>query len=280
MTDAECVELLQWALPRMGFRWRGFRKVRRQVKRRIDRRLRELELDSPRKYRDYLNAHPDEWGVLDRFCRISISRFYRDRRPFDALRTEVLPLLAQRIAASGGRVLRVWSAGCASGEEPYTVSLIWRLEEPTRPVAVQIVATDAEPHLLERARAAVYPRGSTRGLPDGWLDRAFDSDGDEVTLRPALRADVRFLRQDVRHGAPDGLFHLVLCRHMAFTYLDSEGQRAVAERIAGAMTPDGFLMVGSHEAISSEVTQLSPWNENLGFYRRRATLPVSQPPGG
>jgi chemotaxis protein methyltransferase CheR len=94
VTDQECVEFLQWALPRMQMRWSGFRKVRRQVCRRIQRRMQVLEKDV-QGYREFLEAEPEEWDVLDALCRITISRFYRDRAVFAYLQTTVLPALAE-----------------------------------------------------------------------------------------------------------------------------------------------------------------------------------------
>ena len=94
MNDLDCVQFLQWALPMMRMRWPGFRKVRRQVCKRVDRRLRRLGLVDVTAYRAYLDDHPDEWSQLDQLCRIPISRFYRDRGVFDLLRDDVLPSLA------------------------------------------------------------------------------------------------------------------------------------------------------------------------------------------
>ncbi len=94
MNDEECVRFLQWALPKLHLRWAGFRKVRRQVCKRIDRRLSELELTDTDAYRLYLESHPIEWESLDSFTRITISRFYRDRYVFDFLKRETLPALA------------------------------------------------------------------------------------------------------------------------------------------------------------------------------------------
>ena len=95
MKNAECVDFLQWALPRLGMRWPGFRKVRRQVCKRIDRRLRELGLPDLAAYRIRLGQDSTEWKFLDGACRITISRFYRDRGVFDALGANVLPALAR-----------------------------------------------------------------------------------------------------------------------------------------------------------------------------------------
>jgi chemotaxis protein methyltransferase CheR len=111
MTDPELVAFLQWALPRLSLRWAGFRKVRGQVRKRIHRRLRELGLPDLAAYRAHLEREPDEWAQLAAMCRITISRFWRDRGVFDWL-TGRLPELA-----TTGR-LRAWSAGCAGGRAP------------------------------------------------------------------------------------------------------------------------------------------------------------------
>ena len=102
MNDLDCVQFLQWALPKMRMRWPGFRKVRRQVCKRVDRRLRRLGLVGVAAYRAYLDDHPDEWSELDQLCRIPISRFYRDRGVFDLLRDDVLPSLAADTRARAG----------------------------------------------------------------------------------------------------------------------------------------------------------------------------------
>ena len=95
MNDPELVAFLQWALPRLGLRWQGYRKVRARVRKKLNERLRQLGLPDIAAYRDRLEAHPQEWVVLDALCRITISRFHRDRGVFDHLRRIVLPRLAE-----------------------------------------------------------------------------------------------------------------------------------------------------------------------------------------
>ena len=172
MNDAECVTFLQWALPHLRMRWKGFRRVRRQVRRRINARLQALGVPDAEAYRRHLEAHPDEWRILDGFCRVTISRFHRNRGVFRFLFHTVLPELAARAMARGDDTLRVWSLGCASGEEPYTLAIGWMhaLRDLNPSVALSILATDADPHMLERARSAVYTRSSVRELPPKWLE--------------------------------------------------------------------------------------------------------------
>jgi len=220
MKDMDWVAFLRWALPQMHLQWPGFRKVRRQTCKRIERRLKELGLSKVADYRARLLEKPDEWLVLDTLCRITISRFFRDREVFQSLGREVLPELAKKAKKKGGRVLRCWCAGCASGEEPYTLILLWRFEAAKKAAGldIQIIATDIEPTMLERAGRACYQSSSLKELPDQWRKEAFALEEDLFCLGPEYRALVEFQRQDIRQCQPDGPFQLILCRNLAFTY--------------------------------------------------------------
>lgn len=273
--DDECVEFLQWALPRLGLRWPGFRRVRRQVCRRIEARRRELGLASLADYRADLESRPVEWACLDALCRVTISRFYRDRSVFAALEREVLPVLARR-ALKRGEPLRVWSAGCASGEEPYTLALAWSLgASATMPgVRLEMLATDVDERLLDRARSACYPASSLRDLPEPYRERGFERRDDLHCLRPEFRPGVILRRHDLRTGPPDGPFDLVLCRNLAFTYFDEDLQRDVVETIAASQPPGGALLLGTHETLPEEPPVYVPWPGAPHAYRRVRNRPA------
>jgi chemotaxis protein methyltransferase CheR len=251
MTDAECVAFLQWALPRLGLRWQGFRKVRRQVCRRISRRIADLGLDGVDAYRTRLERDEQEWDALAGLCRVTISRFWRDRAVFEALRDEVLPEL--------GPDLKAWSAGCASGEEPYSLVLAAAQAR----VAIQVVATEVDPVLLERARRASYPESSLRDLPASLRASAFEGG----RLRPEFREPVEFLRHDVRDGAPGGPFDLVLCRNLAFTYYADELQLDVGRVLSTSLRSGGALVIGAHETLPEGLNALAPWPGVRGVHR-------------
>ncbi len=275
MTDDECVRFLQWALPRLHLSWRGFRRVRRQVCRRVERRRRELGLPDLAAYRDYLEERPGEWAALDELCRVTISRFCRDRGAFAFLEQEVLPVLAADALAAGRGSLEAWSAGCASGEEPYTLAVVWELAlAPRFPgLELRVVATDVDEAVLRRAREACYTETSLKELRDAWRDRAFVRRDGLYCLRPELARNVAFRRHDVRGEPPGGPFDLVLCRNLAFTYFDLELQRDVSRRLAGCLRPGGALVVGAHEAVPEGVAGLVRWPGTRGVYR------VSAPAG-
>ncbi len=250
MNEAACVAFLGWALPRLQLSPPGFRRVRGQVCKRIGRRLKALGLGGLDEYRGYLEQHPDEWGVLDGMCRVSVSRFYRDATVFDHIRDRVLPDLARAAQQRGAGSLNVWSAGCAAGEEPYTLLLAWRFAVAANfpGVDLRIVATDADPHALERARAGCYRPSSVKELPRPWL-QAFQPRNGLLCLDPALRQQVDFRHHDLREPPPEGPFDLVLCRNLLFTYFEEPLRTQVAQRLIARLIPEGVLMIGAREQL-------------------------------
>jgi chemotaxis protein methyltransferase CheR len=253
----------------MGKRWPGYRRVRRQVCKRIGRRLKELGLSGPSAYGSHLATHREEWVRLESFCRITISRFYRDRQVFSVLGSGVLPALARRAAGRADPRLRCWSAGCASGEEPYTLKMLWELETGSafEGVTLSIIATDAEPKVLDRAREARFPAGSLRDLPDGWRDAAFDRSNGDYRLRRAFREGIEFRLQDIGEGMPEGVFDLVLCRNLVFTYEDERSQRRSLRRLVERVRPGGVLVIGVHEVLPEPGTLVAD-TDAPGIYRK------------
>ncbi len=262
--------LLQWLLPRLELRWPGFRKVRGQVCKRIDRRMRELQLPDADSYRAYLETHDAEWRVVDGYCRISISRFYRDRGVFDCLRDAILPELAALARARGDGELRCWSAGCASGEEVYSLTMVWKLCLAGRraDLAFRVLATDCDATMLDRARLGCYQPSSLKDLPKQWLAAAFDHRSGALCVRDEYRAGVEFLLQDIRREMPDGPFHLILCRHVAFTYFDESVQRRVLADLVERLVPGGVLVTGKQEPLPPGADGLAEWGTHMGIYRR------------
>ena len=269
MTDAECMELLQWAMPSLELRWPGFRRVRGQVCKRVSRRVKELGLAGATAYRARLLAEPSEWAVLDSLCRVTISRFYRDRAVFDHLRGRLLPELAAAALARQEASFRCWSAGCASGEEPYTVAILFRLElRPRFPdLGLEVVATDSDERVLARARRGCYASATLRELPARWAEEAFIREAEESCVRPEFREGVTFLEEDIRTRMPEGLFHLILCRNLVFTYFDAGLQRRLLARLVYRLAPDGALVIGAHESLPEETSDLVPVAGHLPIFR-------------
>ena len=269
MKDADCVAFLQWALPRLGLAWPGFRKVRGQVCKRIERRMRQLELASASDYRGVLESRPLEWHALAALCTISISRFWRDRSVFECLGASVLPALAAAALARGSARLECWSAGCASGEEAYTVAIQWHTALALRHPALglRVLGTDIDAALLERARTGCYRPSSLKELPAEWRERAFEKRADLACVRQALRAGVEFGRRDLLAEPPQRSFDLVLCRNLAFTYFGPDLARRALDRIASRLNPGGALVIGVHERLPQDAGGFSTWPGCRAIFR-------------
>lgn len=267
MNDNKWVAFLQWALPHMQMRWSGFRKVRRQVCRKIAARLEELDLAGPSQYKVYLINHPEEWERLDSLCRITISRFYRDKSMFHFLQDVVLKELAKEAETDR---LRCWCCGCAAGEEPYSLSLIWHeILKPDFPSTdIEIIATDSFDIMLDRALAGRYTKSSIKDLPKELLQSGFRHQGKWYNLKASYRDSVHFLKQDVRKQMPEGPFQLVLCRYLVFTYFDEKLQTELLGKLLSRLLPGGALVLGKIDRLPYKTEKLEPWSEKEHIYRK------------
>jgi chemotaxis protein methyltransferase CheR len=221
-------------------------------------------------YQTYLENHPGEWPLLDALCWIGISRFYRDRSVFQFLEHEVLPTLAKPLVARGVGEIRCWSAGCAGGEEPYTLAIMWRqrlaMQFPT--LSLAIAATDIDPQAIQRGERGCYHASSMKDLPPAWQTAAFVTRADELCVKDEYRAFVRFMLQDIRQHAAEGLFYLILCRNLVFTYFDDALQRKTMQRLTEQLARGGALVIGKTESLPAVPSAIQPWSSGLGVYRR------------
>jgi chemotaxis protein methyltransferase CheR len=268
-SDQACITFLKGCLAQLGLRWPGYRRVHRLVCKRLNRRMAELGVGDLSDYQSWIMVHPDEWARIDAMCRIPISRFYRDRDVFEALGAKVLPEAALRAARSGSGAVRCWSAGCASGEEPYTLILLWRYDVACDwpGLDLTIIATDADDVAISRARIACYGRGSLKELPRTWLQQGFRQSDGLFCLKPELRDRVDLRLQDIRTAMPDGPFDVILCRNLVFTYFDEAQQRQVLANMVDRLAPGGFLVLGKHEALPPGTNRLTPLSPRLPIFR-------------
>jgi chemotaxis protein methyltransferase CheR len=271
MSNAECTSFLQWALPHLNMRLAAFRKVRGQVCKRLKRRMSDLGLKGFPAYRARLDADPQEWSVLDRCCHITISRFFRDRGVFEALQKRVLPDIAKRAKQEDCDV-HCWAIGCAAGEEPCTLKILWDIEvaRSCPGVCLSIIGTDVDEKILTRARQACFEQTSLRELPPHLFRQAFDPVGGLFCVRPEHREGIEFLYQDLRSEAPNRLFDLILCRYVAFTYFTLPLQHQVLARIAEWLLPNGYLVIGTHEQLPGEVSILAPLADAPQIFQKTA----------
>lgn len=270
MNDATCVQFLQWALPQLHLRWDGFRRVRNQVCKRLQRRIEQLQLADLSAYRTHLAKHSDEWAVLDTLCQITISRFYRDKMVFSFLEQQVFPHLLKLLDQHNETELRIWCAGCGSGEEPYTLAILWAkcFQADFPSIRLAIIGTDINPVLLARAQQACYPYSAIKNLPPLWGESGFAKQDGQYCLRQVYQSSVVFESRDIRSASATGTrpFHFICCRNMAFTYFDIPLQQAVAQRLHASLFEGGVLLIGVHERLPTETVGFTAWSERLGVY--------------
>jgi len=211
-----------------------------------------------------------ELAELIESVRVGETRFFRHRTQVDALDQVVVPALAAR----GKRAVRVWSAGCASGEEPYTLAIVLARRLPDH--AITIVATDVSEDALEVAAAATYPRAALDHVPDEWRD-AFEVTDERARVRPEIARRVSFERQNLVDGEPPRGCALVWCRNVLI-YFAPEARRRAVERLVGALEPGGFLFVGYSESLRDVAGLDAVKAGDAVAYRRREPGAAPPPP--
>lgn len=238
-------QFLKEISPPFGLQWRRFQ--RRGIRRRIEHRLVELGLASLEEYSQRIKEDPQERGHLSKILTVTISRFYRDQEVFNTIETSVLPARLKENPTE----LRLWSIGCASGEEPYSLSVLWkaRFEKDWPRIHFSILATDIDENLLERAKEGRYKKSSLREVPQDILANYFRAEGDAFLLDKRVTGRVEFQRHDILREEPFSGMDLVFCRNVAFTYFSRETQIEILKKIFRCLKEEGYLVIGSDESI-------------------------------
>lgn len=196
------------------------------------------------------------------------SLFFRDTKPFDLMRSTVLPELLQR--RGGGHRIRIWCAACSSGQEPYSLAMLLAEEQAKlKDTRVEIVATDISSEILARAKEGVYSHFEVqRGLPIKMLVKNFKQTGNQWTLNSDIRAMVDIRRHNILDDAAGhGRFDVVFCRNLLI-YFDPDTKRQALGRIRAVLAPDGFLFIGATETVMGVVDGYEPLGGCQGAYRR------------
>lgn len=199
--------------------------------------------------------------------------FFRDRNPFDLLAGDALPRLAEQRRSS--RRIRIWSAGCSTGQEAYSLAMLFA-DDPLRWAGwtIDILATDVSNAVVERGRAGVYSQFEVqRGLGVQQMLRWFDDGDDGWRVAEKLRRPIRFRVHNILDAAPTGgPFDIILCRNVLL-YLGAEKRMLAFDRLASAMAPDGWLMLGAGETVIGQTSRLVADTERRGLYKLAESEP-------
>lgn len=244
-----------------------FAKYKRAtVVRRIARRMQVMRCDDPAEYYNLLRDHPDEATALLGDLLISVTTFFRDAEVFETLKADVLPQLFQLRQPSDP--IRVWVAGCATGEEAYTIAMLL-LEEASRHdlrPTIQIFGSDLDARSLAVAREGRYPAAIEADISEERLRRFFIREGDQYRVRQELRDTLLFASHSVLKDPPFSRINLISCRNLLI-YLDRELQQQVCSTFHYALNPGGFLLVGSSETADTPPGLFRPVDRKARIYQ-------------
>lgn len=251
-SDADFRGIVQFAYEHAGIALSDSK--RNLVYSRLSRRLRVLGLTSFRQYRDYLAATPAELEGFLNAISTNLTKFFRESHHFDHFRTHVAATFAQSARGAGRCRLRVWSAGCSTGEEPYTIAVVLRHEIPdVDSHDVRILATDIDTDVIGKGALGEYPAGSVDDVPAAYHDYFEPIDGDHrgsrVVVSDEVRALVAFRRLNLMEQWPfSGTFDAIFCRNVMI-YFDGRTKTALVERFRQKLKPGGWLYIGHSESL-------------------------------
>jgi len=241
------------------------------VERRVGARLRALGLHTYRQYARHLDEHPDEYARMLDALTINVTDFFRDPPVFDIFRDEVVPAIIRAKQLGRQRIIRAWSAGCATGEEPYSLAMAFLdgLGPDVMRFMVTITATDIDPHALEIAAKGEYDVAKLQHIPQADQERYLELRGDTFRIRPAVSRLVRFRALSLFEDQPVKVVDLVFCRNV-FIYFTREQQAHVLGAFHLALARGGYLVLGRSEKLADEFAELfEPVSARERIYRKR-----------
>lgn len=236
------------------------------IKRRLSSRMRSTGKDSFGHYLTYLKATPDELEPLKKALTIHVTEFFRDADVWDAVRTIVIPEILKERAR-----IRIWSAGCSTGEEPYSLAMIvYEFMQKNKDINVLIYATDIDEPTLERAKEGIYDPKALQKMTDAQIRKHFmQLPSGMFQVKPHLKELIRFRRHDLMSGAPISRFlDMVTCRNVTI-YFNENQKNELAKLFHEALTPGGFYIMGKTEYLAKEVEHFfTSYNSTLKIFTK------------
>jgi two-component system CheB/CheR fusion protein len=282
-TDQEFDELLLMLKETRGLDFTGYKRT--TLQRRLRRRMDARGLSSLGEYRDYLELEPDEFARLFDSLLINVTGFFRDPTAWEALRDAVLPEL---LGAKGPRrPIRIWSAGCATGEEAYTLAILLAeaMGGEEFMSRVKIYATDLDEDALQQARAGVYAERQVADVGEELRKKYFEISGARYAFRRDMRRQIIFGRNDLTRDAPISRVDLLVARN-TLMYFNAETQSGIIRKFHFALTDPGFLFLGKAEMLLNHSDEFEPLDLRRRLFRKigSSILPeaprMAAPPAG
>jgi two-component system CheB/CheR fusion protein len=244
--DAKFEQLLEYLRQSRGFDFTGYKRP--SLIRRVEQRMRAVKIRNFGDYVDYLEVHPEEFTFLFNTLLINVTSFFRDQAACDYLAETVVPRIIG--SKANDKPVRIWSAGCATGEEAYSIAMVMAeaLGKDEFRKRVKIYATDADEEALLIARQGTYTAKEVQPVAEELREKYFERVGGRYVFYPDLRRAVIFGRHDLIHDAPMSRLDLLVCRNVLM-YFNTETQGNVLARFNYALNQDGYLFLGKAEML-------------------------------
>ncbi|MDP2808175.1 MAG: protein-glutamate O-methyltransferase CheR [bacterium] len=265
ITDPQLMELAKMINADTGFDILQYKE--RPLKRRLAVRLRACQLSTYPEYAQRLAQDKSEYPKLLDALTINVTNFYRNPETFKAISTRVLPLLAGQSDQS--RPLTIWSAGCSSGEEPYSLAILWRefsggsgINRPCR-----IIATDIDRQSREKARQGIYDQNSMNEIPPELITKYFKTSAKNYILSDDIKRMVEYRHFDLLEPSAFSGLDLILCRNVLI-YFSRQAQEFIFESFKKSLRPGGFLVLGKVETLFGTVKEsFTPFDPKERIYQ-------------
>ena len=237
--------------------------------RRIMRRMALNKITKPEAYIRYLRENPGEVTNLYQDVLIKVTGFFRDPEAFEALKTEIFPLIQRQKSPEGP--VRIWVPGCSTGEEAYSLAMAWLeyLGDQAAATPIQVFATDVSSTVIEKARNGLYPENIAEDVSPERLARFFVKNNGSLQVSKTVRDMCIFAQQNLIQDPPFSKLDLISCRNVLI-YLEPVLQKRVLQIFHFALKPTGFLMVGASESLGQSPEFFSLVNQKYKIYRRKA----------
>jgi chemotaxis protein methyltransferase CheR len=265
MDDNQFRQLLE----RFGLSWEGYRKVRKGVKKRIRRHMSQSGCQTVEAYLLVLGRDSAARHHCERLMTVSISRFFRDLRLWRTLADEILPMIFKENTMS----MKVWSAGCACGEEAYSMKILCETMAPgvKHMPDVEIWATDMNPGYLKRAQTGIYSASSLKELPQALRTLYFRPTQKQhrYTVNEPLKKGLLWRVHNLLSDPPDSQFQLIFLRNSLLTYYREDLRLPALEKVVNSLARRGFLIIGAHEEIPPGTNGLVPFGSYAYIFQKK-----------
>ena len=221
------------------------------LERRLGARMRAVDVTTYGRYARYLEEHPEEYPKLLDTLTINVTEFFRDRDVYVEFEKRVVPRMAEEKLRRRQRMVRAWSAGCSTGEEPYSIamSLVTALQDRAGHYLVSVLGTDLDENALAVAKRAEYSNERLAGIPPAYQEQFLDIGSETFHVVPDLARHVRFRPLNLFEDQPIHVVDIIFCRNV-FIYFTREQQARVMERFWSALHRGGYLVLGRSEKLA------------------------------